>query len=177
MDDRWPAWATQRVEIIDWDPTWEQRAGNLISDLEHRLAGWLAGSVEHVGSTAVPGLAGKPVIDLLAPVSSLEHAPAADNALAPAGWQLVPPELDRRPWRRMYVLPQGDRRLAHLHLVEREHPRWRELLLFRDRLREHSELAKEYARVKRLAARAHPDDREAYTEAKSAFVSAVLQGS
>ncbi|HEX9766299.1 MAG TPA: GrpB family protein [Nitriliruptorales bacterium] len=174
MADRWPAWATQKVEIVDWDPSWSQRASDLISDLDHRLARWLAGSVEHVGSTAVPGLAAKPVVDLLAPVVSLVDAPGADDVLSEAGWQLVPPELDRRPWRRSYVLADDDRRLAHLHLVEREHARWRETLLFRDRLRRHPELAQEYARVKRFAARAHADDREAYTEAKSAFVQDVV---
>lgn len=174
MSDHWPAWATQKVEIVDWDPTWEPRARGLIADVGQRLDRWLAGPVEHVGSTAVQGLAAKPVLDLLAPVDSLPAAPGADDVLAEAGWQLVPPELDRRPWRRMYVLPEDDRRLAHLHLVEREHPRWRQILEFRDRLRRHPELAREYAEVKRLAARVHPDDREAYTEAKSAFVASAI---
>ncbi len=124
----------------------------------------------------MPGLAAKPVVDLLAPVESLADGPRADDVLAEAGWQLVPPELDQRPWRRMYVLPEDDRRLAHLHLVEFDHPRWREILLFRDRLRRHPELAQEYAHVKRVAARAHPDDREAYTKAKSAFIEEVVTG-
>ncbi|MDP8928353.1 MAG: GrpB family protein [Actinomycetota bacterium] len=170
----WPAWATQKVSISDWDPAWEQRAGELVPDLSQRLAQWLAESVEHVGSTAVQGLAAKPVVDLMAPVRSLVDAPGADAILAEAGWQLVPPKLDQRPWRRMYVLPEDDRRLAHLHLVELNHPRWRETLFFRDRLRQDPELAREYARVKRLAARAHTKDREAYTEAKSAFVQDVV---
>jgi GrpB-like predicted nucleotidyltransferase (UPF0157 family) len=174
VSDAWPAWARQEVEISEPDPAWEWQAAELRAGLERRLARWFDGHVERVGSTAVPGLAAKPVIDLLAPVNSLAESERADDVLAAEGWHLVPPELDQRPWRRMYVLPEGDRRLAHLHLVEPTHPQWRDVLLFRDRLRLHPELAAEYMRIKRLAARAHPDDREAYTAAKSAFVQQVI---
>lgn len=174
MAESWPAWATQQVEIVDWNPNWMQLARDLVSDVSRRLVRWLDGSVEHVGSTAVPGLAAKPVVDLIAPVGSVADAAEVADVLTEGGWQLVPPGLDRRPWRRMYVLPQDDRRLAHLHLVERNHPRWREMILFRDRLRQHSELVSEYARLKRLAAGAHSDDREAYTAAKAAFIEDVV---
>lgn len=174
VTDGWPAWATEKVEVVDWEPSWSQRASELISDLSHGLTRWLVGPMEHVGSTAVPGLAAKPVIDLMAPVGSLIDAADADDVLTEAGWHLVPPELDERPWRRMYVLPNGDRRVAHLHLLESEHPRWGEALLFRDRLRQDRQLAQRYAHVKRLAARANPDDREAYTKAKSDFVEEVV---
>lgn len=174
MTEDWPTWATEKVEILDWDPSWAQRASELISDLDDSLARWLVGPIEHIGSTAVPGLAAKPVIDLMAPVGSLAGAAEADEVLMEAGWELVPPELDQRPWRRMYVMPDGDRRLAHLHLIEPEHPRWREVLLFRDRLRQDPQLVQRYQHIKRLAARAHPDDREAYTKAKSDFVEHVV---
>ena len=175
MSDAWPAWATQEVEISAPDRAWENQAAELSADLERRLARWLDGRVEHVGSTAVPGLAAKPVIDLMAPVHALVDSERADEVLSEAGWHLVPPELDQRPWRRMYVLPEGDRRLAHLHLVEPTHPQWCDVLLFRDQLRLHPELAATYERIKRLAARAHPGDREAYTAAKSAFVQQVIR--
>lgn len=174
MSDDWPAWATEKVEIRDWDPTWAQLASELVSDLHDRLAPWLAGSVEHVGSTSVQGLAAKPVVDLMAPVASLPADSGAAGPLADVGWELVPPELDRRPWRRLYVLPEDDRRLAHLHLVESTHPRWSETLRFRDRLRRQPELARAYAEVKRRAARAHAEDRDAYTAAKSDFVERVV---
>ncbi len=175
MSDPWPAWATQVVKLSEPDPAWAWHAAELCADLERRLVHWLDGRVEHVGSTAVPGLAAKPVIDLLAPVHSLVDSERADDVLAEAAWHLVPPELDQRPWRRMYVLPDGDHRLAHLHLVEPTRPQWREVLLFRDRLRLHPELAADYERIKRLAAHAHPDDREAYTAAKTSFVDRVIR--
>ncbi len=174
MSDEWPVWARQPVEIVDPDPRWQRLGRDLATRLTRRLSPWLAGRVEHVGSTAVPGLAAKPVIDLLAPVTSLVEDVRLEATLAELGYELVPPELDARPWRRLYVLPDGERRHAHLHLVARDHPRWRRTLVFRDRLREHPEMAAEYARVKREAAAAHEHDREAYTAAKTDFVERVL---
>jgi GrpB-like predicted nucleotidyltransferase (UPF0157 family) len=173
-DAPWPTWATQPVEVADPDPGWPDEATALARDLADRLAPWLAGTIEHVGSTAVPGLPAKPVLDLMAPVRDLADAAHAEPALAPAGWVLVPPELDERPWRLLFVLPDGDRRRAHLHLVDPTHPKWAATLRFRDALRQRPELADEYAAVKRAAAITHRHDREAYTEAKSAFVEAVL---
>lgn len=88
------------------------------------LAPWLVDGIEHVGSTAVPGLAAKPVVDLMASVADLdtvvEHAHLTDH-----GWVYVPPELDQRPWRRFFVKPDApkQRREAHLHLIQAGHPR------------------------------------------------------
>lgn len=174
MSDEWPAWATERVEIVEWSPAWEQLADELTTDLAERLDHVLTCSVEHVGSTAVRGLPAKPVVDLMASVHSLAAAEDAAGLLGGAGWQLVPPRLDGRPWRRMYVLPEGGRRAAHLHLVEEGHDRWRHALVFRDRLRQSAELQRSYARLKRAAAELQPDDREAYTAAKTAFVQQVV---
>lgn len=174
MSADWPAWATQQVEIDEPDPGWAELARELRRDLEARLGPWLDGSIEHVGSTAVPGLLAKPLVDLMAPVEALPPAPEAGEHLTEAGWHLVPPELDARPWRRLYVLPEGDRRLAHLILVRRTHPRWRGTIAFRDALRADPDLAARYAAVKRAAADAHPDDREAYTAAKADFIRDVV---
>lgn len=86
----------------------------------------------------------------------------------------MPPELDGRPWRRFFVLAEGSRRRAHLHLVERDHRRWQDALTFRDALSAQPETAAAYAALKRELARRYPDDREAYSAAKTAFVEKVL---
>lgn len=184
MTEQWPAWAVERVEIVAADPDWPAAAARLVERLHLVLAPWLSAGIEHVGSTAVPGLAAKPVLDLLAPVTSLTAAERAAPTLArdgpwsgdaPAeGWSFVPPELDQRPWRRMFVLPEGDRRVAHLHLVLADDPHVDEIIAFRDALRRSADLRDAYARLKRSAAAAHESDREAYTAAKSAFVADVL---
>ncbi|MGA9312645.1 MAG: GrpB family protein [Pseudonocardiaceae bacterium] len=96
--------------------------------------------------------------------------------LGAAGWVLVPPELDARPWRRFFVQPDasGARRLAHLHVMRPDEPRWTQQLTFRDRLRADQGLARQYAELKTALARQHPDDRERYTDAKREFIEAVL---
>ena len=136
------------------------------------------GGVEHAGSTSVPGLAAKPVIDLMAPVDDLDAvAEQAAGRLAADGWCFVPPELDQRPWRRFFVKPDasGQRRKAHLHVIAAGHPRWTEQIAFRDALRRDGRLAQRYADLKRELAREHGHDREAYTEGKGRFVAAVLR--
>jgi GrpB-like predicted nucleotidyltransferase (UPF0157 family) len=174
-DPSWPAWATEPVRVVDHDPRWGALADRLGRDLDDLLEPWRAGPVVHVGSTAVPGLAAKPTVDLLAPVHDLDDAAAADPVLAEAGWALIPPDLDERPWRRSFVLPDGDRRVAHLHLVGHDHAKVADTLAFRDALRADPAIARRYEACKRDAATRHRDDREAYTAAKGAFVAQVLR--
>jgi GrpB-like predicted nucleotidyltransferase (UPF0157 family) len=131
--------------------------------------------VEHVGSTAVPGLAAKPILDLQALIVDLHCAPRIAATLVPAGWHYVDPELDDRPWRRLFVKVIAGRRTAHLHLMTENSARWREQLVFRDALRGDPTLAESYATLKRALAAQHPDDREAYTAGKSEFVHAILK--
>jgi [ribosomal protein S5]-alanine N-acetyltransferase len=171
----WPVWAREPVRIIEPDPSWPRLAATLQVDLAPRLAPYLDGPIEHVGSTAVPGLPAKPVIDLLAPVRSLQPIEDAEVALSGTGWHLVPPDLDDRSWRRLFVLPDGARRVAHLHLVEAAHPKAQEELRFRDLLRVRPDLARIYAEVKRFAASTYEYDREAYTAAKAGVIRAMLE--
>lgn len=138
------------------------------------LGPWLVDDVHHVGSTAVPGLPAKPIIDLMAGVRALDAAPDIALVLSPHAWHYVPPELDGRPWRRFLVKVAADRRVAHLHLLDPATPRWAEQLRFRDRLRQRPELAVEYAALKRRLAWELVGDRERYAEGKAAFVQRVL---
>lgn len=170
----WPAWATQRVEISAPDPGWSSRGECEARLLESTLAAWLVGRVEHVGSTAVPGLAAKPILDFQARVTDLACAPRVAAALAPQGWHLVPPELDRRSWERFFVRVAGDRRCAHLHLLGLDARQWDDALAFRDALRADPGLARVYAALKTDLAARYGDDREAYTGAKAGFVRQVL---
>ncbi|MQA17130.1 MAG: GrpB family protein [Pseudonocardiaceae bacterium] len=175
----WPVWATEPVEVVAPDPHWADRGPALAGELDGLLAPWLVAAVEHVGSTAVPGLRAKPVLDLMAAVA--DPAAMARDAAEPlqrAGWELVPPELDGRAWRRLFVKPDmaGRRRVAHLHVMRPDEPRRAQLRLFRDRLRADPGLADRYAALKATLAARHPDDRERYTAAKARFVEEVLRG-
>jgi GrpB-like predicted nucleotidyltransferase (UPF0157 family) len=170
-----PAWAYERSEVVPHDPRWATRAAAERDSLTHLLAPWLVDGVEHIGSTAIPGLAAKPIIDLMASVTTLDAV--APDLLAAHGWAYVPPHLDHRPWRRFYVKPDatGHRREAHLHVIQAGHPRWADQLRFRDALRADGTLAQAYEDLKQRLAEENGHDREAYTEGKATFVAHVLR--
>jgi GrpB-like predicted nucleotidyltransferase (UPF0157 family) len=156
----------QPIQLVAYDASWPDRARTEAGALEHALRAWLAGSVEHVGSTAVPGLEAKPTIDLMAPVRDLEAARDAFVPLAELGYQHAP----HRPNLHWFCKPSPAVREFHLVLVERTDPEWAARLRFRDRLRSDPAAAADYVALKRDLARRFPDDREAYTDAKAAFV-------
>lgn len=167
-----PVWAHEAVEIVPADPRWPELAAAEISRLERALAPRLVAGIHHVGSTSVPGLEAKPILDLLAGIR--DHTPDPDPALTALGWHLVPVELDGQPWRRFYVLPKNGKRYAHLHLVVPTSPPFRVFLTFRDQLRADPETTRAYAALKRELAERHRTDREAYTRAKASFIEGVL---
>jgi GrpB-like predicted nucleotidyltransferase (UPF0157 family) len=178
MSDTVPAWAHEKAEVVAHDPRLADRARTERGRLARSLAPWLVDGVEHVGSTAVPGLAAKPVIDLMASVADLDAVVVqAGERLAADGWCYVPPELDGKPWRRFFVQPDasGQRRIAHLHVIQAGHPRWTEQIAFRDALRRDERLARSYGELKQRLAAQHAGNREAYTDAKAEFVAAVLR--
>lgn len=171
----WPAWATEQVQVQPPHEEWQRRGHQQCRQLDAALARWLVAPVEHVGSTAVPGLAAKPVIDVQAAVVDLDCAGAVAEVLEPAGWHLVPADLDARPWRRFLVQVVDGRRAAHLHLLPAGSPRWAEQIAFREALRADPALVSRYAELKRTLAAKHATDREAYTVGKGDFVRSVLK--
>lgn len=173
----WPAWATEPVDLVDADPSWTIRGDQERHYLETLLAPWLIARIEHIGSTAIPDLPAKPIIDLQAPVADLRDPDPIAAALAPTYWHYVEPDLDQRPWRRFFVKVTGGRRSAHLHVMTPDSPRWQQQIVFRDALRANPILTADYAALKRVLAAKHSDDREAYTAAKSEFIRTVLDRS
>lgn len=161
------------VSIVEYDSSWPRRFEEELRQLEPGLDEWLDGGIHHVGSTAVAGLAAKPVIDIMAGVSDLEDARAAVPVLESLGYMFW--EWDPHPWRLWFLKPEPSHRTHHLHLVEPDHPEFRAKLAFRDRLRHDTVLREGYEQLKRELAAAHPNDRDAYTDAKSAFVLRVLE--
>ena len=166
--------ADQHVEIADYDPAWADRFAGQRVMVEGLLQPWLSRPVEHIGSTSVPGLRAKPLIDMLAPVGSLREARAALPVLADAGWLFWPqdPCAHYRLW---LLRPRPQARTHHLQVIEAGHPHAKALLAFRDALRADAGLRDEYASLKERLAREHRDNRNAYTNAKAAFVERTLQ--
>ncbi|HEY4109378.1 RdgB/HAM1 family non-canonical purine NTP pyrophosphatase [Puia sp.] len=170
MSSPFPKWATEPIRIADPDPTWPEKARRL----QHQLSTLGIPNSEHIGSTAVPDLPAKPIIDLLATIPSFDNIEALVEPLRHEDWHYVPPELDQRPYRRLLIKVENEKRAAHLHLmlphsVEREAE-----ILFRNLLIRNQPLRAQYAALKKGLAAEHADDREAYTNAKTQFIKNAL---
>ena len=163
--------ADERIRISPYDPGWPDRFDEERAALAEAIGAWLAGGIHHVGSTAVPGLEAKPIIDILAGVRDLDESRACFEPLARLGYVYAPYLPEQMHW---LCKPGPSRRTHHLHLVPAGSKRFRDELAFRDRLRADPETAEEYADLKRRLAARFEDDREAYTDAKAEFVLRVL---
>jgi GrpB-like predicted nucleotidyltransferase (UPF0157 family) len=158
------------IYVVPYDASWPARFDEERAALARVLSPWLAGPIEHIGSTAVPGLVAKPVIDIMAAVASLDASRPAFAALAALHYVYFP----YRPELHWLCKPSDDVRTHHLHLVPFGSPLWHDRLRFRDRLRSDPRVAAEYAALKLELATRYEFDREAYTDAKEPFVRRIL---
>jgi GrpB-like predicted nucleotidyltransferase (UPF0157 family) len=147
-----------------------------------RALGGIVVGVEHVGSTAVPGLAAKPIVDLDLVIPSREALPIAVSRLAGLGYRhqgdLGVSGREAFERNASDVPRDGTGRIwppHHLYVCASDCPELRRHLLFRDWLRSHREVAAEYGKLKRRLAEAHRFDRDRYTKAKSEFIEAALR--
>jgi GrpB-like predicted nucleotidyltransferase (UPF0157 family) len=163
------------VAVVRYDPDWPRRFEAERALLERVLAPWLDGGIEHVGSTAIPGISAKPIVDMVAGVRDLEEARAAYAPLEAVGYVDEPhrPEIAHH-----FAKPalELDARRFNLHLTEPSSSLWRERLAFRDALRADPALAAEYEALKLRLADVHSGDVRAYTDEKRDFVHRVLVG-
>lgn len=160
-----------RVIIAPYDPAWPAMFEAERALIERQLGDHVVGGIEHVGSTSVPGLPAKPVIDIMVGVASLEAAWPAVPLLEPLGYGYFPYRVEVMHW---FCKPSPEVRTHHVHMVAFQHRLWLDRLAFRDSLRADAELRAAYANLKRELAERHPDDREAYTAHKTGFIEAVL---
>jgi len=160
------------IRIARYDPAWPARFDEERSHLIEAIGAWATGGIHHVGSTAVPGLDAKPVIDILVGVGDLQTSRACFEVLERLSYLYAPYRGDEMHW---FCKPHPSRRTHHLHLVPTDSRRFREELLFRDRLRTRADIAEAYSVLKCSLARRFERDREAYTTAKSAFIRDVLE--
>jgi GrpB-like predicted nucleotidyltransferase (UPF0157 family) len=126
--------------------------------------------IQHVGSTAIPGLGAKPIIDIMVAISELADVEKCIGPLATLGYEFrgeagIPGRL---------FFGKGSPRTHNLHRVEGQGDFWRDLILFRDFLRTHPDEASRYYELKRRLAARFGADREAYAEGKTGFIESVL---
>ncbi len=167
---------TEPIEVVDYDPSWPSRFEEECRHLRDCLPPELVGRIDHFGSTAVPGLAAKPVIDMLVEVRSLDEArerivPILEAQGYDYFWRPTRGD-DTPPWYAWFIRRDGaGKRTHHIHMVEPGSEHW-DRLLFRDLLIDVLELAREYAELKRALCLA-TKDRVAYTRAKEGFIERV----
>jgi GrpB-like predicted nucleotidyltransferase (UPF0157 family) len=164
---------SKTVRLVDYDECWPslfaEEAREIIAAVQrHRLQPL---TLEHVGSTSVPGLSAKPILDLAA--GREPHADPAHYVPAFESVGYVYRGDGGLPGREFFR--KGVLRTHHVHLVERGGAHWTRYLRFRDALRSDPQLRDAYATVKAALARQYPRDREAYIEGKTEFVTAVLK--
>jgi GrpB-like predicted nucleotidyltransferase (UPF0157 family) len=169
----------EKIEIVPYNPDWPQMFVQERSHLFSCLPLTLVKRIEHFGSTAVPGLSAKPVIDILVEVPSLEEtktiivpilsAQAYEYFWRPTWGDDVP------PFYAWFIKRNSQgHRTHHIHMVEHDFEHW-DRLLFRDYLIEHPDIAKEYETLKVHLAQNISDNRVSYTEAKTEFIVKVTQ--
>lgn len=166
-------WPSEPIRLLAYDPSWPRRFAAERAAIDEAIGASATGGIHHVGSTAVPGLAAKPIIDILVGVDSLEAARACFEPLAGLDYLYAPYRTEEMHW---FCKPHPSRRTHHLHLVPTDSPRFRDELAFRDRLRADPAAAAEYAELKRDLARRFTTDRESYTDAKAEFIRRTLGG-
>jgi GrpB-like predicted nucleotidyltransferase (UPF0157 family) len=158
------------IEIVPYDPAWPARFDEEAALLRRGLAPWLVGPIEHIGSTAVPGLAAKPVIDIMAGVETLEASRPSIAVATGLGYCYWPYQAHLEHW---FCKPSAAYRTHHLHLIPIGSSQWFRAIAFRDYLRAHPETAGDYAALKQRLAWEHHLDREAYTDAKRPFIDRI----
>lgn len=162
------------VCLRTYDPAWTSQ----FRSESERLVAALPGAfldIQHIGSTAVPGLLAKPIIDMLAGVESMAVAEALVAPICSAGYTTSAEFNATLVDRRWFMRWADGHRTHHLHVVALGSDAWLARIHFRDALRSSPELATRYAALKLQLAARHKADREAYTDAKLEFVNSVLQ--
>ena len=170
----------EQVDIVPYDPHW----GELFAEEKRRLLSWLpadlVGRVEHFGSTAVPGLQAKPIVDILVEVTDLrrvreEVVPLLTSRGYDYFWRPTFGD-DQPPWYAWFIRRDAaGQRTHHIHMVERDFDEHWDRLLFRDYLIENPAVALKYGALKQKLADDHPHDRVKYTAGKTEFILQVME--
>jgi GrpB-like predicted nucleotidyltransferase (UPF0157 family) len=157
------------VKVIPYQSAW-RRLYLKEEQLLHSAVGASVLEIQHVGSTAIPGLPAKPIIDIGIAVQSFEEGAACIQPIERLGYVYrgengIP---------RRHYFRKGSPRTHHIHINEIASADWQNLILFRDYLLNHPEAVREYAALKLALAERYPQDREAYLSAKAPFIEKII---
>ena len=159
------------IVVVPYDEKWPEAFSDERSLIKEML-GDVAVTIYHIGSTAVPGLSAKPVIDILLEVSTIDELDKCQTAMSNSGY--VGRGENDIPGRR-YFIKGGNRRSHQVHAFSTGHEQIERHLAFRDYLRKNSDSAGAYAEIKRAAARVCHNDPQGYSALKAKFIEHHLQ--
>jgi GrpB-like predicted nucleotidyltransferase (UPF0157 family) len=179
LEDRIKRVLQENVSVVPYEPAWPRMFEEEKRHLLDCLPQDLIRRIEHFGSTAIPGLAAKPIVDVLVEVSSLQETKARIAPVLEAEgyeyfWRATHGESGPPFYAWFIKRNSAGVRTHHVHMVESDFEHW-DRLLFRDYLIDHPKTAKEYEALKLALARDYPNDRVAYTRGKTEFVVRVTQ--
>lgn len=157
----------RKVEVVPHQDSWKD---DFEKEAEHlrSLLGDEAAAVHHIGSTAIPGISAKPIIDLLVVVRRIEEIDAKTLEMSQAGY--IPRGEYGIPGRRYFIKGDEDLHTHHIHMFEVDHPEVDRHLRFRDYMIAHPQEAQVYSCLKEDLARRYPADIEGYMDGKDAFI-------
>ena len=172
----WTNSEADRIEISEYDPAWAAEFEAERERIRAALDSDLLVEIQHIGSTAIPGMAAKPIIDILLVIRESGQRARVIQGLRKLGY--VYWEENPEPGRMFFVKgmpPFGTRRTHHVHVFDDAKER-KLRIAFRDYLRSHADAAREYAELKRQLAERFSNDREAYTRGKDEFIARICVG-
>jgi len=161
---------SRKIEVVPYNPNWphqfEQEKARLLEILHPNLI-----ALEHTGSTSIPGVDAKPIIDMFAAVRPFEQSNVYAELLTESGYQFTETGMHGRY---LFVKQSAGTRTHHLHILPEEGFYERNEFLFRDYLRAHPDLVHEYGELKRNLSEQYSTDPEGYTRAKTSFIQKVV---
>jgi len=165
----------ERVILAKYNPQWPiiylQESKLLQKILTREII-----SIDHVGSTAIPGLSAKPIIDILIGIESLDNSATIINSLKKIGYEKLKTAEQIFPERLFFKkIDKQTTQQFNLHITKHMSDFWNQLILFRNHLRKHPETTKEYELIKQHMARRFPNNLVAYSIGKEGFIVAVVE--
>ncbi len=161
-----------KIVLVEYDPGWVKMYEDM-KDQFYKSFGDKIAAIEHIGSTSVPGLCAKPIIDILLGVSKLTDADDLVPKMIGLEFEYISRFEDEMPYRRFFVKKENGKHVCHVHTVVVGSPFWKRHLLFRDYLRQNPQTRDEYAKLKKELAQRDWNDTNDYADAKTDFIRSV----
>ena len=165
------------VKLVQHNPQWKKLFKVEEKRLKEGFRDWILGydvEIKHIGSTAIPGINAKPIIDILIGVKSKDKEDIhwTQGSLEKLGYTLIPQACEED--KLFFALGNDARRTHHVHVTVYDNHYWKNDLMFRDYLRSHHDVAKKYDKLKKELSKRYSNDRTSYTKNKEPFIQSVL---